>query len=75
MKWIPVTERLPEDEMKVVFVKTLDDHGWEQVFAAWPGIEEDETYWLLDHPMTLDSKNGDVRIPGVTHWMDIPEAP
>jgi hypothetical protein len=72
--WIPVAERLPEDELKPVLVKTKDEAGWEQLFSAYCSEDEDPAYWILDMPMLCENQK-DVRIPGVTHWMHLPASP
>lgn len=73
-RWIPVSERLPEDELRPVLVKTKDEAGWEQQFSAYCSEGEDPAYWILDMPMLCESQK-DIRIPGVTHWQPLPKAP
>lgn len=59
-KWIPVSERLPEDEKKVLCI--MDD-GYFCIleWASWDWL------WSDGHNVYLE-KN-------VTHWMPLPEPP
>ena len=60
MKWIPVTERLPEQNTRVIG------------FMAWKGITAIEyqhgKWYSIDHLQSLPNE-------AVTHWMPIPEPP
>ena len=68
-KWIPVTERLPEDAEKVL-VLTKCTIG-----------KDDYTSWLVRYNRKkgafydYDSEWGNIKIPNVTHWMPLPEPP
>lgn len=59
-KWIPVTERLPEEYTRVIG------------FMAWKAMTAIEyqngKWYLIDHLETLPDE-------AVTHWMPLPEPP
>ena len=59
-KWIPVTERLPEQNTRVIG------------FMAWKGITaieyQNENWYSIDHLQPLPNE-------AVTHWMPLPEPP
>lgn len=59
-KWIPVTERLPEQNTRVIG------------FMAWKGITAIEyqhgKWYSIDHLQPLPNE-------AVTHWMPLPEPP
>ncbi len=60
MKWIPVTEMLPEQNTRVIG------------FMAWKGITAIEyqhgKWYSTDHLQSLPNE-------AVTHWMPLPEPP
>lgn len=71
MKWIPVTERMPEPNVDVLI--------WGPAFT-WSDVgewipEQDDIYGHLDAGWwTVDAYDG--RIKGeVTHWMHYPDPP
>ena len=72
--WISVHDRLPDDELEPVLVKsTSDEFGNEQLLVGWLGMDEDrDTYWIMDLPMEVGR---DIEIPNVTHWTPLPEMP
>ena len=59
-KWIPVTERLPEDEKKVLCI--LDDGFF--CILEWKSWD-----WLWDDGHNVYAEKD------VTHWMPLPEPP
>jgi len=64
-KWIPVTERLPEEEQEV-----LVWNGGGQCLKPWQGhvlCEYRNGEWR-------ESQESDL-YPGITHWMPLPEPP
>ena len=61
MKWIPVTERLPENK-KCVLMYSADGGVAEGVY------EESRKRWVQWRWSVLD-------VPSVTHWMPLPEPP
>ena len=58
-RWIPVTERLPE-ELKPVL--TLNEEGYFSECGRWTGRRWETTWEFED-------------LTGVTHWMPLPEPP
>lgn len=60
VKWIPVAERLPEQNTRVIG------------FMAWKGITAIEyqhgKWYSIDHLQSLPNE-------AVTHWMPLPEPP
>ena len=68
-KWIKCSEKLPEENTKVIFYPKDDEplHGvylqghWFQD-VSWCSIDSDG---VLDNMVTI----------GVTHWMPVPEKP
>ena len=60
-RWRNPKTEWPEDELMRCEVVAYD-----QVFIAWPGIDEHEGYWLLDAPS--NAYVGDIRIEGVRAW-------
>jgi hypothetical protein len=57
--WIPVSERLPDDETLVLIALNDDD--------VWPGFRTGGTWRYVDAmPITVER---------VTHWMHMPPAP
>lgn len=62
MKWIPVTKRLPKDDVRVL---VLHDDGVVRI-----GVSK------LGFPAVVGKNNGKpFGITDVTHWMHLPEAP
>ena len=59
VKWIPVTERLPEVKQPVL---AWTKYGGYHEAALWTGKK-----WLINWDFD--------EIYGVTHWMPLPEAP
>ena len=76
-EWIPVTERLPEQDKEVLLIV----HGWEDrlYYTGCLHRQEAERSWLTG----IESKASDWKIwgfsyfrePIVTHWMPLPEPP
>lgn len=60
-RWVPVGERLPVDDIAVLFA--LRDRGGDDVWIGW---HDRELGWVCD--------NGPMG-ERVTHWMPLPEAP
>ena len=78
-KWIPVTERLPEEdgEYLVWFGRNMFEHYAEVRHFAKDGETVDE--YDLHHEKNVwyyyDSEWGYVACRNVTHWMPLPEPP
>lgn len=67
-KWIPVSERLPENAKKVLaLVKRLTGDGYYTMLLRY----NHKKRGFFDY----DSEWGDRRINDVTHWMPLPELP
>ena len=76
-EWIPVTERLPEQDKEVLLIV----HGWKDrlYYTGCLHRQEAERSWLTG----IESKASDWKIwgfsylrePIVTHWMPLPEPP
>lgn len=60
-RWIPVSERMPDDEQEVI-VQTHS--GWRYV-----------SFYDAHSRLFYDSPEGDVEYILVTHWMPLPAAP
>lgn len=60
MRWVPVSERLPEDGVDVLAVSNS-------------GVTD--AYVLFDMDGLPDWRRGDYQIRGVTHWQPLPAAP
>lgn len=60
-RWIPVSERMPEDEQEVI-VQTHS--GWRYV-----------SFYDAHSRLFFDSPDGDIEHILVTHWMPLPAAP
>jgi hypothetical protein len=57
--WIPVSDRLPDDETLVLLALNDDD--------VWPGFRASDTWRYVDAmPITVER---------VTHWMPMPAPP
>lgn len=64
-KWIPVTERLPDPNVKVgIFTK------WRGIYLGWYTERHG-----FDHEKGFEAEYGFVRLEKVTHWMPVPDAP
>lgn len=61
-KWIPVTERLPENDVKVLAI--VKEDGYNRIAFSF---NEDGRWW--------DCFYDGFRNINVTHWMPLPEAP
>lgn len=57
--WIPVSERMPKDEQRVLVYRAGDTPPCDY------GVDKASIYFT----------DGFVHHPGVTHWMPLPEAP
>lgn len=63
--WIPVTERLPDPNVKVgIFAK------WRGIYLGWYTERHG-----FDHEKGFECEYGFVRLEKVTHWMPLPEKP
>lgn len=63
-KWIPVTDDVPELDQDVIVAYGSGEVG--VAFHAANRIKEGMVYvWV----------SGDFILPGVTHWMDLPDHP
>lgn len=66
-RWIPVSERMPRDESRVLFIAP----GWIEPSMGW--WSEGEQIWL---DCGTDSQNHIEHPAGlVTHWMPLPAPP
>ncbi len=63
-KWIPVTERLPEEYEPVLVYDPSMDHGQYVMEATW-SVDG----WMTEFDFDHDEN------PGITHWMPLPEPP
>lgn len=62
-RWIPVTERLPEQYVNVlVFLHSLD---WNSIYYSIDHLMEDGQWWKASTSWKHE----------VTHWMPLPSAP
>lgn len=78
-KWIPVTERLPEDRTNILCYVNSVPKGYRQI--AWftkcledfcnVDFEGDRRNGFVNY----DSEVGYYRLHGVTHWMPLPQPP
>lgn len=78
-KWIPVSERLPENDGKYLVLKALGEHRWHDVFRFAKDGRKVNKYdfdsnwqnvWFI-----YDSEWGYITTDNVTHWMPLPEPP
>lgn len=60
-EWIPVSERLPEDDQEVI--------------VAWPGGVNTGLYSQRAPHWHYYYAESEVEFPGVTHWMPLPDPP
>ena len=62
-KWIPVSEKLPEEYVNVlVFLRSLD---WNSIYYSIDHLMEDGQWWKASTSWKHE----------VTHWMPLPEPP
>lgn len=74
-RWIPVTERLPEDDVAVLV--TYIGHNSHKLRADLLAYRYDGTWlWVEDSISISPTPIGDVEcaVP-ITHWMPLPEPP
>jgi hypothetical protein len=57
--WIPVADRLPDDETLVLLALNDDD--------VWPGFRTGDTWRYVDAML--------ITVERVTHWMPMPAPP
>ena len=78
-EWIPVTERLPEEDGDYLVFKRFAGNAWSDVVSfAKDGrqvsectfVEKWQNVWYY-----YDSEWGYIRTDAVTHWMPLPEPP
>ena len=78
-RWIPVTERLPEEDGDYLVFKRFAGNAWSDVVSfAKDGrqvsectfVEKWQNVWYY-----YDSEWGYIRTDAVTHWMPLPEPP
>lgn len=67
-RWIPVTERLPEDGVRVLVV----NGGDEMAVALVHDVSEDVVQWMAS---AWRGREGAYLFPPATHWMPLPEPP
>ena len=68
MKWIPVTERLPDKDGAYLVLwenKSVGDAEYESIYGSFG-------YWL---DFWIDKEAEWMPYDGVTHWMPLPEPP
>lgn len=65
MNWIPVSERLPEFDCRVL----VSDGKYCSVGYRF---DKDDPWWWIDHDGDVD---GVVDATDITHWMPLPELP
>lgn len=78
-RWIPVTERLPEEDGDYLVFKRFAGNAWSDVVSfAKDGrqvnectfVEKWQNVWYY-----YDSEWGYIRTNAVTHWMPLPQPP
>ena len=78
-KWIPVSERLPEEDDKYLVYMGWGRHYWCEVLSfAKDGRKVDKYDFNRDWENVwyrYDSECGYLTIDNVTHWMHLPEPP
>lgn len=62
-RWIPVSERLPEIGMRVLFYNSF----MKNIHKGWYSVDE----WVSESRVFYD---GD-KLKRITHWMPLPEPP
>lgn len=67
-KWIPVTERLPENTEKVL---ALSKPRFGNGYLSWLVRYNPDAGAFYDY----DSEWGNIKIHDITHWMPLPEPP
>lgn len=68
MKWIPVTERLPENTEKVL---ALSKSRFGNGYLSWLVRYNPDAGTFYDY----DSEWGNIKIHNITHWMPLPSPP
>lgn len=64
--WIPVTERLPNvDEKVLTFARNKYDGSWFMDITSWTGVRNHDEYRFWGYGDSMK----------VTHWMSLPEPP
>ena len=77
-RWIPVTERFPEEDGQyVVYLKAPDEWEFSAELCYVTKLEFDKAQmlWVSDYNSynaVIDAVNNDYK---VTHWMPLPEPP
>lgn len=68
-KWIPVSERLPEDGQRVLVTYDLvNSYPWVNILRYGKPMSEDKPCFY-----EADSEWGDVPYDGIVAWMPLPE--
>lgn len=67
MKWIPVSERLPIEDVGTVAVLTAKGDVLTAWATYWHGASNDFAQWSFPHEEDADSE--------VTHWCELPRLP
>lgn len=62
MEWIPVTERLPDPDVRVL----VSVKGYDESCIGWCSYDEDDVYWTTEYRLSQR------RMEPVTHWMKKP---
>jgi hypothetical protein len=79
LKWIPVTERLPEKDGYYLVWKAWGTHRWHEVLSfAKDGRKVDKYDFKREWKNVwykYDSEYGYITIDSVTHWMPLPQPP
>ncbi len=78
LKWIPVSERLPEKDGKYLVFKQHHYGAWQDVVGFAKDGESVNKYDLENEKdvwYNYDSEYGYYSIDSVTHWMPLPEPP
>jgi hypothetical protein len=61
LRWIPVTEKLPDPDIAVLIAYLADDEP-----MVWQGYHDGDEGWFTVEGLPA---------PGCTHWMDLPAHP
>ena len=78
MKWIPVSERLPEKKGRYLVCTEVRTKWRTYMQTVWYATSYDGWEKHLKGKnlrYAYDSEFGDYEISGVTHWMPLPEPP